>query len=181
MMWRSALTKTSNRRRAEAVDQDEPGHRIDDVVIADIEPPWPPRPAEPGIEDQQPDEAEPENRDGIAEQTRRRGSPDPASVPDWPPRRRRAARRARREDRRQGRELECRREEMGDVGEHRFEVSTERPRSPCSHLVDIEIELLIERQIETELDAGALIDLGGRPVADRREHGSIGITRRSRT
>ncbi len=52
----------------QAVDEQQAGDRVDDVVIADIDPSRPGDPAEPRIEDEQSDETEPEDRHGIAEQ-----------------------------------------------------------------------------------------------------------------
>ncbi len=154
----------------QAVDQDEAGHRIDDVVIADIQPPWPGDPAEVGVEDEKPDKAEPEDRDRIAEQT------DDADHLILPPSligggddaERHAERNA--EDRRQGGELERRREEAHDISEHRVRGQHRSAEIAVQHLGGIEVELLIERQIEAELDARALIDIGGGAIADDGEH-----------
>ena len=115
----------------QAVDGEHAGDRRHDVVERHIQPARSLDPTEPGVEQQQADQPQPEHRHGIAEQGRS-GSPGPASGRDGLPPARPSARRHHADDKASIASSSVAGNTCSRSCSTGREVMTELPKSPCT-------------------------------------------------
>ena len=152
------------------VDQQEPGHRIDHPVVEVADPPAAADPAEPGVEDDQPDHAGPEDRHRMPEQ--RHHPHDVVGRPVLPHRRPDPERDAEAgpEQDREGRELDRRRHHRRDVLGHRLPGPERRPEVAAQRVAEIARELHVDRLVHPQLLVDLLVGRRVGLLADDRPH-----------
>ncbi len=133
----------------------------------------PPRsrhPAEPGVEEQQPDQPEPERRHRVAEEADDAdGLVDPGPLPVGGDQPHRHAEEDADEDA-ERRHLQRGREDAGEVVGHRAAGGDRHAEVAGQDVADVGGELHDQRPVEAHGDARVLVDLLGGAVADHREH-----------
>ncbi len=152
------------------VEEIKAGDRREGVFIDDVEPRRESDPLQLGVEEDQPQQPEPEDRHRIADQAdEAHDLVDEAAAPH---RREHAERHADdgADDGAQRGELDGRGENTADVGHHRIGGQHRGAEIAAEGVFDIDVELLDQRQVETHLAARALDDAGRGPVAEHGQH-----------
>ena len=152
------------------VDEQKAGHRIDHPVVEVADAPAAADPAEPGVEDDQPDHPGPEDRHRMPEQRH-----DPHQVvgrPVLPDRRPDPERDAepRPEQDREGRELDRRRHHRRDVLGHRLPGPERGPEVAAQRVAEIPRELHVDRLVHPQLLVDLLVGRRVGLLADDRPH-----------
>ena len=154
----------------QAVDGDQAGDRRHDVVVGDVEAPRTLDPAELGVEQQQPDQPEPEHRHRIAEQ---RAEADhlvlPAPAMGGGDHAERHAEHHADEQRQEG-QLDGGGKDAGHVLEHRVRGDQRDAEIAMQHFLQIAPVLHRDRQVDADLDPHPVIGRARGLVAHDGEH-----------